>query len=60
MHPLSGGTGRIILDHEDDYRELRRALFDIDLAPLPDSLRLSSADEALNKKIQLKTSYVPA
>lgn len=60
MHPLSGGTGRVVLDHEDDYRALRRGLFDIDLAPLPASLRLSSADEALNKKIQLKTSYVPA
>jgi pyruvate-formate lyase-activating enzyme len=60
MHPLSGGTGRVFLDHVDDYKVLRSAYFDIDLAPLPSSLRLSAADEVLNEKIQLKTSFTPA
>ncbi len=50
MHPMSGGTGKVFLDHMDDYIDLRRSSYDIELAPLPNSLDLSPTDELFNKK----------
>jgi hypothetical protein len=50
-HPMSGGYDRLRLDRAADYAALRRAAYDIDLAPLPDSLSLSASDEALNRRI---------
>lgn len=49
MHPMAGGIDRLRLDTAADYAELRRATYDVDLAPLPDSLQLSIHDEALNR-----------
>jgi radical SAM superfamily enzyme YgiQ (UPF0313 family) len=49
MHPMSGGVGRIHRDAYSDYRQLRRKRYGYDLVPLPKSLELSAADEALNK-----------
>ncbi len=55
MHPMSGGTGRIKLDDSDDYIELRRGYYDIDLAPLPDNLDLLPTDKLINKQKNWKT-----
>ncbi len=49
-HPMGGGIDRIRIDNVADYGVLRRAVFDIDLAPLPDNLPLSAHDEALNRQ----------
>lgn len=51
MHPLSGGFDRLQVDTAADYATLRRAAYDIDLAPLPDSLSLSANDAALNRRM---------
>jgi hypothetical protein len=48
IHPMSGGVDRLRADSATDYSALRRAVYDIDIAPLPDSLRLSPRDEMLN------------
>jgi len=53
-HPMAGGVYKIEVDHEKDYRHLRRSLFDVDLVPLPDSLPLSANDEAVNRKVSWK------
>jgi len=50
IHPMSGGVDRLRVDSTADYSDLRRAVYDIDIAPLPDSLRLSSHDETLNRQ----------
>jgi radical SAM superfamily enzyme YgiQ (UPF0313 family) len=50
MHPMSGGIGRVYRDQASHYRHLRRKLFDIDLAPLPESLQLSEEDRMLNSR----------
>ncbi len=54
IHPMSGGTGKVALDRVESYLELRRRCFDIELAPLPDNLELSVADERFNNKIELR------
>ena len=51
MHPLAGGVDRLRVDTAADYAALRRAAYDIDLVPLPESLALSGKDEALNRRI---------
>jgi hypothetical protein len=50
MHPMSGGVDRLRIDNVSDYISLRRQIYDIDLAPLPDNLVLSSHDENLNRQ----------
>ena len=52
-HPMAGGVGRRRADRASDYAELRRRFFGFDFAPLPDSLPLSSADEATNRRAKL-------
>lgn len=49
-HPMAGGYDRIRVDALGDYVSLRRKTFDINFAPLPESLRLSVEDEALNRR----------
>ena len=49
MHPMSGGMGQVILDGVSDYLDVRKARFGIDAAPLPNSLKLSTADETWNR-----------
>ncbi len=49
-HPMAGGIDPTRIDRAADYAELRRSVYDIDLAPLPDSLQLSAYDEALNRQ----------
>ncbi len=56
VHPMSGGFDRLRVDCAVDYAALRRATYDIDLAPLPDSLVLSAKEEALNSRIKLPRS----
>ena len=51
MHPMSGGVGRVRLDADRDYVALRRRFFGFDLAPLPKSLALPAADEAINRVV---------
>jgi radical SAM superfamily enzyme YgiQ (UPF0313 family) len=53
LHPMAGGTFRVRLDHVRDYRALRRRAWGLDLAPLPDNLALSAADEGLNRRAKL-------
>ncbi len=52
-HPMSGGVDRVWVDTAADYAVLRHSAYDIDLAPLPDSLSLSGKEEALNRRIKL-------
>lgn len=52
-HPMAGGTLRVRRDHAADYAFLRRRTFGFDLAPLPESLALSTADQELNRRAKL-------
>ena len=52
-HPMAGGIFRIALDSESEYIESRRSIFSIDRLPLPRSLQLSPADQALNQRARL-------
>jgi len=54
MHPNAGGLRRTTVDKLDQYIEYRKRQYGYELAPLPDSLALSSADEATNRKAKLK------
>jgi radical SAM family protein len=54
-HPMSGGIGKVHLDSDSDYRDLRRNRYGIDLAPLPKSLGLSKADAELNRRVKIAT-----
>ena len=47
LHPMSGGFGRVTLDGASDYKELRLSRYGIDLAELPRSIELPTADKAL-------------
>lgn len=47
-HPMTGGVGRVRRDRVEDYAVLRRRVFEVDRVPLPKSLKLSKADEAMN------------
>jgi hypothetical protein len=58
MHPMAGGIDRVRVDAAADYAELRRAAYDIDLAPLPDSLRLSVHDETLNRDADWRVQQI--
>jgi hypothetical protein len=49
-HPMAGGYDRIRVDTQTDYGVRRRDTYDIDFAPLPESLRLSAEDDALNRR----------
>jgi hypothetical protein len=53
VHPMAGGIARVRRDSAADYADLRRRVFGIDRAPLPGSLRLSAADDALNRRARL-------
>lgn len=50
IHPMSGGVDRLLVDKAVDYSALRHAVYDIDIVSLPDSLRLSTRDEMLNRR----------
>jgi hypothetical protein len=52
-HPMSGGVWRIKSDRVDDLLHLRREVFDIDLAPLPEMLPLPETDKAFNRAARL-------
>ncbi len=55
IHPMSGGMGKLHLDHVDNYIGLRKKHFDIELAPLPSNLELSESDKLINNKLDWKT-----
>ncbi len=51
IHPMSGGSGRITIDHMRDYAFGREKIFGVSgPLPLPLSLALSSADTDLNRQ----------
>ena len=52
-HPMAGGTWRVRRDRAADYADLRRRVFGIDRAPLPESLALSSSDAESNRRAKL-------
>lgn len=58
MHPMTGGINRLRVDTAVGYADLRQAVYDIDLAPLPDSLRLSVNDEALNRRADWRANRI--
>ena len=58
IHPMSGGVKKLVIDRCTDYVDLRKDLFGVEMAPLPNSLRLSSEDEMLNKKIEWKRKAI--
>ena len=51
--PMSAGFRRIKFDTGMDYRHLRKKHFGVEKIPLPQSLPLSAADEALNRQAVL-------
>ena len=51
--PDLASVGRVRRDRAEDYAALRRRVFKADRVPLPKSLTLSSADEALNRTARL-------
>lgn len=53
VHPMAGGTWRVRRDRVEDYAALRRSVFDLEFAPLPDSLALSPEDATLNRRAKL-------
>jgi len=57
MHPMSGGVDRLHIDNVEDYIALRREIYDINLAPLPDSLSLSTHDDALNRRVDWRPRH---
>lgn len=48
-HPMSGGVDFVRIDQMDDYLAFREDVFGCELAPLPNSLDLSAADERSNR-----------
>ena len=52
-HPMSGGVGRVRVDSQPDYQELRKNRFGMSLVPLPKSLSLSPADAELNRRAKI-------
>ena len=50
MHPMSGGIGPVRVDSHADYLRLRTQCYGIEMAALPESLRLPREDEALNRR----------
>lgn len=48
-HPMAGGVDRLRIDNMTNYSELRNKIYNIELAPLPDSLPLSTQDENSNR-----------
>jgi hypothetical protein len=56
IHPMGGGTGTVSLDRAKDYLSLRKDYFDIELAPLPTSLKLSDRDLAINDDIDWRAT----
>jgi radical SAM superfamily enzyme YgiQ (UPF0313 family) len=54
LHPFAGGVWRVQRDRVDDYRELRRRFYGLDLVPLPGSLSLSAADQETNRTARLR------
>src|SRR5207249_5421552 len=53
VHPMSGGIGRVHLDRDADYRQLRRTRYQLDLVPLPKNLELTRTDAELNRGAKL-------
>lgn len=56
-HPMAGGIDPMQLDAAADYAALRKSVYDIDLAALPDSLKLSAHDEALNRNADWRIKH---
>ncbi len=51
IHPMSGGSGRIKIDHMREYSACREKVFGVSgPLPLPRSLSLSAADAELNRQ----------
>ncbi len=44
-HPMSGGIGRRRMDHDSNYRDLRRSFYGYDIFPLPQRLLVSKKDQ---------------
>lgn len=58
MHPMSGGIDPVRVDSSADYLHLRRERYGIETASLPESLRLSSSDETLNRRVDWRGKQV--
>lgn len=57
IHPMSGGSRRVTIDHVDQYLPMRSKIFDVGPhLPLPDNLKLSYEDELMNRTADWKQS----
>lgn len=56
MHPNAGGLRKTAVDTAEQYLDYRVRQYGYDIVPLPDSLTLSPADEAFNRKAKLKAN----
>ncbi len=52
-HPMSGGVLRAKRDHVNEYIELRKRAFGVELAPLPKSLTLPCIDRKVEPPLGL-------
>jgi hypothetical protein len=59
-HPMSGGVMRVKLDHVSDYIGLRKRVFDIDLAPLPKSLKVPTAESSFETLARIVVNSLTA
>jgi radical SAM superfamily enzyme YgiQ (UPF0313 family) len=53
VHPMSGGIAGLAIDRAQDYADLRKKVFGVPQAPLPQSLRLSEKEELINRNAKL-------
>ena len=55
---MAGGIDPVYLDNAKEYAAMRRAVYEIDIAPLPDNLPLSANDKALNRNLDWRPKHV--
>jgi len=55
-HPMAGGIDPIRIDDVTAYIGMRRKVFDVNLAPMPASLKLNEQDEAMNRRADWRSS----
>lgn len=53
-HPMTGGIKRINLDSVREFLKLRKEVYDLEQAPLPQNLQLPEVDQALNRLVNLQ------
>lgn len=57
MHPMAGGIDPLRLDTAPEYAAIRKAVYDIELAPLPENLVLSAYDQVMNRRSDWRSKH---